>query len=89
VLGGRKAVDLPNGRQQGHGTEEADPGDLDQEGDLLRQGLDPAQPSQFVLDLREQSGERGQQREVLADPELLGGVEGEGLPPDPLVRGER
>ncbi len=75
----------PNRRQQDHGTDQSNPGELDQIGHLLRPRRGRAQALQFRLhrgDLRRQMVEG---RQILRHPQPLGQRELQCRPPAPLL----
>ena len=88
VLGRRETGDVADGRQDGHSRQQAEAGELDEEGDQVLPGLLIAEAAQFLLHLTHLLLDVGQRVEGLVQAQPLAGGEVELSPPFPVVGGE-
>jgi hypothetical protein len=75
------------GPGDGHGEDDVEAGDLDQEGDLFGLRVLSGKTCYLGLEIGNLGRKMLESGKILADPEMLGGGNGEGLPPGKI--GER
>ena len=71
-FGGRKASDVANSAQDGHGGEQANPGELDQIGHRVSPGVQGTETGQFGFNFADLGVEMEQGGQILTDAQLFG-----------------
>jgi hypothetical protein len=81
LVGGRETGDVADGGQDGHGEDNAEAGELDEEGDEIGPRGLGRETGNLAFELEDLAGKVIEGGKILADTEMFGGGNGEGLPP--------